>query len=791
MKRLVSFSLFVALVAILAWGQVPTKKVLYSGCVLGSDGEKIEYATLLLSSESQKKGVISNEAGEFSCPLNPGTYRLTVQCVGYEPLNKTVNLHQAWRDTVSLKRLTQQLKEVVVQASPIERKADRYVLRVPQALSKDGIELLKEAPGVWVSDNGVAINGASGTKVFVDDREIKLSDDLLISYLRSLKSEDISRVEVLPMTGADKDASMQGGVIYIVMRRRMDQGVQGSLSLQTNFGDAFQRYQPMGSLNWHQGKWDWYASGSATHTAENGGESQANRLYQTSKSFSSRTVLKQPAKYGTIRVGSVYAINDCDKIGAEVEYVRNSRDFDSESRSQLIDPQFHLKSHGLYRQNEAYNMYSVTANYLHKLDKRGSVLKVIADYTSKGSNGENDYEVTQQVLEKTQDTLYRSRSAIDYQIASSDLSWKQALWKKTFLDLGVKYTYTGMDDNAYYEGFANHKTWIRQPDYSYLLDYNEHIGAAYLTYSFDWNLWSVNFGGRAEYTQTNDRTNHLKRTYWDWFPHVNVSYAFDQARKWMVTGQYARYIERPAFKALNPNRIQTSDYSYQIGNPSLRPTYINRFSATLVYLRRYTLTVGGNLHRDLIREFAKQDPKQPEVAYITSENHYRENHWFVAATLPLQPVTWFNLTTNFVGVKQCIQMYKGSDFASHYLYFMNANASFFLPSSYTIDCAYSASSRLYSGNSGINSYQTLNLSLRKKWNDGRLVAKVGVNNVFNQFRSYFSHLENYTSESTYNLGSSGRTVQVSLTWSFNKGKKIKKVVVESQSASEKSRLNGH
>ena len=82
--------------------------------------------------------------------------------------------------------------------------------------------------------------------------------------------------------------------------------------------------------------------------------------------------------------------------------------------------------------------------------------------------------------------------------------------------------------------------------------------------------------------------------------------------------------ERPPFYTLNPNRIQSSDYSYQIGNPYLRPTYINRFSVTLVYNYRYTVTVGGNLHHDLIREFCKQDVANPDVSYITYENHDRE-----------------------------------------------------------------------------------------------------------------------------------------------------------------------
>lgn len=181
----------------------------------------------------------------------------------------------------------------------------------------------------------------------------------------------------------------------------------------------------------------------------------------------------------------------------------------------------------------------------------------------------------------------------------------------------------------------------------------------------------------------------------------------------MIIGQYGRYIERPSFFALNPNRIQTSDYTYQVGNPALRPTYIHKLSATLVYNYRYTLTVGGNLHRDLIREFGKEDAANTDMSYISYENHYRENHWFVAVNVPWQPVTWFNLSANAVGVRQDIRMYKENGYSGHFLFFGNASVVFFLPSDYSLEAEYSGASRLYSGNSEVAPFHALHLRLRK------------------------------------------------------------------------------
>lgn len=64
-------------------------------------------------------------------------------------------------------------------------------MSVMPSAGKDGTELLSQAPGVWLSDETISINGAQGTKVFVDDREIRLTGEELLAYLRSLKSEDI------------------------------------------------------------------------------------------------------------------------------------------------------------------------------------------------------------------------------------------------------------------------------------------------------------------------------------------------------------------------------------------------------------------------------------------------------------------------------------------------------------------------------------------------------------------------------------------------------------------------
>lgn len=85
---------------------------------------------------------------------------------------------------------------------------------VVDGAGQDGTELLSRSPGVWLSDGAISINGTRGARLFVDEREIRLEGEELMAYLRTLRSEDVQRIGVIPVAGAAYDASARGGVIH-------------------------------------------------------------------------------------------------------------------------------------------------------------------------------------------------------------------------------------------------------------------------------------------------------------------------------------------------------------------------------------------------------------------------------------------------------------------------------------------------------------------------------------------------------------------------------------------------
>ena len=555
---------------ILAIGGSSAQKIsgqtVYKAHVSDAEGNAVEYATaVLLSGEKQVGGAVANSDGDFSMEAEAGKYRLVVQCLGYEPLRKELILPIKRRDSLILDLSNHVLREVVVQAKNIERKADRFIMSVMPSAGKDGTELLSQAPGVWLSDETISINGAQGTKVFVDDREIRLTGEELLAYLRSLKSEDIKRIEVIPIAGVEYEASTKGGVIKISLRRRPDNGMQGYVSLGTSLSPSLQGYIPSASVNARVGKWSLNGAVSGTFTPRDKGEINSNREYGTvGNKFVSQSLYDTDSKYGNGRVGAIFEIDSLNSVGAEIEYINQASDGTSWSQTDLVKNSYPMKSTGNYRQKDDYNTFSATVNYLREMDDRGSVFKVIADYVSKRSTGDNFHTICYEQSSWSYDTVYRSHAAADYDMATTDISFQKNLRKKMSLKIGAKYTYMLMDDHSLYEGLTSSGSWIPNEEYGYTLRYNENIVGAYASFFAEIKNWSFAAGVRAEYSKTSDRSEDFSRDYLDLFPNLGVTYAFDPIKRWMLVGQYARNIERPPFYTLNPNRIQSSDYSYQI-----------------------------------------------------------------------------------------------------------------------------------------------------------------------------------------------------------------------------------
>lgn len=174
-----------------------------TGRVVDEQGKAVEYATVvLLKGTEQVAGMATDAEGRFALKAAPGEYTLLIQYLGFDPVKKPVRVEQENHlgDFVMRTSATG-IESVEVKARLVRREADRFVVDVanaPAAIGKDGIELLERAPGVWIDGEKISINGKSGSKVYVNDRELRMEPEQLLTYLRSLRAEEIQKIEVVP-----------------------------------------------------------------------------------------------------------------------------------------------------------------------------------------------------------------------------------------------------------------------------------------------------------------------------------------------------------------------------------------------------------------------------------------------------------------------------------------------------------------------------------------------------------------------------------------------------------------
>ena len=116
------------------------------------------------------------------------------------------------------------LKEVKVSANKplLERKIDRLVFNVENSIAAKGTDLSEAialTPMLKVDDNGISIVGKRGVSVMINDRILNISGADLVNYLKSLRSDDVAKIEVITTPPSKYEAQGNSGLINIVLKK--------------------------------------------------------------------------------------------------------------------------------------------------------------------------------------------------------------------------------------------------------------------------------------------------------------------------------------------------------------------------------------------------------------------------------------------------------------------------------------------------------------------------------------------------------------------------------------------
>ncbi len=768
-------------------GAVPVK---VSGRVTdGDSGLPVGYSTVvaLAADSTVAAASVAGEDGRFTIELGQGTYLFNINCMGFESFAREI-LCAGGDMTLDfeLAPAAVAVEEVSVRAARVRRESDRYIITVAgtkEAIGKNAEEFLNSAPSVWIRNDRIMVEGRSGAKVMVNDRLLNMDDEQVLAYLRNINADDIARVEIIPRAGADQDASATGGVIKITLKRKRDDGIEISPSMRAQWAKDYYRYRPNLSVNYRIGSLSTYLQAYTDH------DDHTMRITETNVSegslLRSQAVnrIKEPAGGG--RLGAIYDIGDRQTVGAEYStYLSNDLRLTSPF-TVIYAPDPVSSDSSAYRDERRYRNHYAAANYILRLDSLGSVFKVIGDVSHTSNPAFNTYRNRHTPLVGGQsgsmaDTLYRNDLTDKYLVVTGTIALEKVFAGGARLQAGAKYVRTSLDDDSRFYG-SRAADWELNTDYSIRQKYTENIAAAYVSYSSKLGILSYNLGLRGEYTRSVPTTTLYDGSaaqthandYFSLFPSVNLSLPFNEEKGYSVAAFYSRKISRPGYWALNPNRMQLSEYSYLIGDPGLKPSYTDETGLRFTLAGEYTFTASYQARRNTVNQFASTDPQRPEVIVYRQMNIGSYDGFNLSANVPVEISDKIDLDVDLY--YNHVKMDPGSAGRKVTANNFSANAELdiTLPRSWRLELAGHYTSGGIFGNLRMQGLGDANVSVRRRFLDDKVSASVEVRNVFgfSATQKFKIDEDNFSRRVSQNQAWSRRMVVVNVQYNFKAGRK--------------------
>ena len=660
------------LVPALLWGQ-NTPRGAVTGSVLDERQAAFPFVNVLLlkaQDSTLAKGMVTDTDGKFAFEeIATGRYLTLVSMVGYEKVYSpvfTVANANVQLSPVTLTTSVELLNEVKVVAQKpfIEQQIDRTVVNVENSIVSAGataLEVLERAPGVVVDqqNDALRLRGKDGVLVQIDGKRSFLSQTELMNLLRNTPSDNIEKIELITNPSAKYDAAGNSGIINIVFKKNKNFGTNGTVTL----GGGYMPDIPVGrtngslALNHRKGKVNVFGNGSVY----TGGSFNTNDIYRTIPFEGDVTIFDQHSERRSnyrnysLRAGLDYSLSDKTTLGVLASaFVNNWSQPEGIAETDILDGSQNLRRSFLTKTNSGQKMKNMTANanVKHKFDDKGKELTFDADYVRYGGESFNNlntnYFKPDGTLEGNPE-LVRNQMPSTIDIGVLKLDYAQPLGKGKF-EAGLKSSYVTSDNNMTFE--VKEDAWKIDPTRTNRFKYTENINAAYVNYGGKLGeKTTYQLGFRAEHTHSVGNSVTLNdvrdRNYLNLFPSVFLSQQLDSSN--VLNVSYSRRIDRPDYQSLNPFEFYLDPFTFERGNPNLRPQYTHSVQLTHVYKGFLNTSLSYSRINDLIAREVPRQIASENKTFVTTENLDNQDNLNLTVSLPVPVAKWWTLQANFTG----------------------------------------------------------------------------------------------------------------------------------------------
>lgn len=753
----------------------------------------LEYASLLLTrpgKDSVWAGALTRSNGEFSLDkLYPGPYVLTIRLMGFADYTQTIKIEPQSPEMdlgniqINAQALTTEEVEIAARQDMATYTIDRKVFNVDRMLTTAGgtaIDVLKNVPSVTVDVDGNAELRGNSPQIYVDGRPTAMT-------LQQIPAEQIERVEVITNPSAKFEASAKGGIINIVMKQNRKPGYFGMITAGAGTGLATGAW---GNTN----RYNTMVNASVRERRVG-----LTIMYNLNKSgnltqgWTDRTLLAAGVptsyyrqdnlalNYGGMQMGRAqldFTVNNRNTLSVAYSLNDFRRGGDDSLSNQTFDAENAL--------TESWTRLNTADN--HRLTHAGQLTwrktfpqqghEITADATFNFGDGTNlstftDYPGLPQVM--VQDNTGGGES----QNLTVQVDYVRPLSATAKVEAGLRYN--GANSNSFFSATLSDsgKAPVFDPFQSNRYSISDQVAGAYVNYTRKQGKWGYQAGLRFEYADyqgTDSVTNQsFGYTYPGNFGSIGRSLfpslylTRDLEAQQQVQFNFSRKIGRPNFFQTMPFIMFSDRFNYRIGNPTLKPEFINL--AEVAYSKTWTNgsflgTLFGRIEEQPIVGYAYVNPGDSNILVSTFQNGNMAYRGGVDLTAKYTFFKNLDLTGSFTGNYTTISSSDGLQTNSGFNWETKGSATYRFPKeiSLQVNGNYEAPKILPQGNT-IAQY-SMDLALRKDF--GKIASlTLNVNDVFNT-RRFGQHIVTATLDQELSRRRDMRSVVLSFTMRFGK-----------------------
>ena len=750
-----------------------------------STREAINYADIFLfeaGAEKPLRQTFPDERGQFLfADLRDGDYTLLVRLMGYDVLTRPdIRL----RGAVSLDLGELEMKplevgiaevEVVADKRQLVYKLDKKVVSASSNLLGGGgsaVDILENTPSIRVDAEGeVTFRGSSGFLVYVDGKPSVFTGT---QALEQIPAGHIENIEIITTPSAKHETEGDVGIINIITKKDYQRGLSGIVNLS---GSTWLSRNVDFMLTQQRSRSRWYIGGQWTDRLRKSDFDQEKMTlvgdqHTTSHSVGPRTgdsylyalkggwSLSLPKTTLALDLQGGYGGN---KRKGEMSY--------REERSVAGGTPVVADYRSIDDYDNDQNIGSGSFAVQHKFNDKGHELSGSAFYLYGGNALEYFFNDLMSLAGGRQQG-HRAYEAEHRETMRIRLDYTLPIAKRSKLEAGYQY-YSYLEDGDYSMEWWDPagKTFFWRDDIYNTFYFKEGVNSIYTILSHTWKGFEAQAGVRGEHTHTVLRSSvegaDRRKNRFEFFPSVHVGYTFPGEHRLLAS--YSRRTTRPQLYYMEPYITYRDFYTAEIGNPDIRPEYINSFE--LNYRKSFgenqvSATAFHRYRKDKIERL-----RVPYTAGVTLDSMANVGHDYstgMELSVNLRLLRWWNSTLNgnIYHYKVKNERAAGGNTTSSTNYDILWN-NLFTVGKYTrvqLDGSFVGPSVTTQGRT--DAYWYANLAVRQQLFSRKLTATLAFRDLFRSAR-YVSDIQTADLRSLTRIKPKYPQITLTLSWTFN------------------------